>query len=97
MVREWPCCLCKAVYSDFKEDVCPDCNFVKAYIDERGWIYFVRSGIGPCAFKTFYKQPGKGRIRGCRMTEWRKSFADAQRDLHRLAKEKGWKEVDQDG
>ena len=62
------CCMCPNVQRDVF--ICPGiantphpedslCRFVKTYQDERGWRYFVHSGIGGEEFKTFYLKPGK--------------------------------------
>ncbi|WP_434132171.1 hypothetical protein KIAC18_003960 [Sporomusa sphaeroides] len=97
------CCMCPNSYNE-STTICPGipntfhtedslCRFVKTYVDERGWKYFVRKGIGP-NYKTFYKKPGKtGDGHGCRLTEWRESFNEAQSDLNKLAKAKGWQEI----
>jgi hypothetical protein len=85
--------MCPAYGNDFKSTVCPECDFKIAFQDERGWIYFVRSGLGVSTFKAFFRKPGKSGSHGCRMTEWRGTFSAAQEDLNWLAKKKGWKEV----
>lgn len=92
MTRDYPCCLCPAVSSDFNNDVCDKCDFIKKFKDERGWIYFARRGLGD-TYKTFFKKPGKAGAHGCRMTNWRDTFQEAQEDLNALAKSKGWKEA----
>ena len=63
------------------------------YVDKRGWIYFVRSGIGRNNFKTFYKKPDRMGEHGCSSVEWRNTEQQAQEDLDALAKKKGWKGV----
>jgi len=65
---------------------------VKVYFDIRGWVYFVRSGIGGDTFKTFFRKPGKTSAHGCTVFVWRKSFDEAQADLIREAKKRGWQE-----
>jgi len=92
MAREYPCCLCPANYSNFTQDFCPNCDFVKKYLDERGWIYFVRSGIGQATFKAFYKKPNSNRERGCSMVNWQSNFMQAQIELNQLAAKKRWRE-----
>lgn len=92
-IREFPCCLCPAAYSDFQKNVCSDCDFVKKFTDERGWIYFVRKGIGDTVYKAFYKKPDSNKEKGCIMVKWQPSFTHAQIDLNVLAKKKNWKEV----
>ena len=93
MERKYPCCLCPANNSNFKEDVCPECDFIKKYTDERGWLYFVRSGIGDDTYKAFYKKPNSNKQRGCPMVEWQTTFMQAQIDLDQLAKKKNWQIV----
>ena len=104
---EHRCCMCPNSYGDNNDSktICPGrsnslhkkdspCRFVKAYLDQRGWKYFVHSGIGGTTFKTFYLKPGKiGGGHGCRSTEWRDSFDKAQSDLNQMAKAKGWQEL----
>lgn len=82
--------LCPAYYLDFKEKVCANCDFINEFVDERGWIYFVRSGIGENAYKTFYKKPD-GKVKGCSMVEWKETFCEAQMELNNLAKKKKWR------
>lgn len=69
---------------------CP-CKFIKKYIDSRGWVYFVRSGLGENQFKAFYQKPGKG-AHAYKNTPWQERADDAQTDLNELAKKKGWQE-----
>lgn len=68
----------------------------KKYIDARGWKYQVMSGIGSDpAFKARYQKPEKqGDVgwKGLAAVPWRPSREEAQADLDRLAKEKGWQE-----
>jgi len=90
--RTYPCCMCPATYSDFNEDVCDPCGFIKTFNDDRGWTFFVRGGIGENSYKAFYWKPDSRRTKGCTMVPWRKSFAEAQIDLNLLGKKKGWKE-----
>lgn len=92
--REFPCCMCPAIYADFQneKEICAECDFLKTFTDERGWKYFVRGGLGESNYKTFYQKPNSNSQKGCRMTEWRKLFREAQEDLNGLGKEKGWTE-----
>ena len=68
----------------------------KKYIDARGWKYQVMSGIGSDpVFKARYQRPEKqGDVgwKGLAAVPWRSSREEAQADLDRLAKEKGWLE-----
>ena len=64
------------------------------YIDARSWKYKVMSGIGSDCFKARYQQPDKDDSvsgwKGVAAVPWRTTFAEAQADLDRLAKERGW-------
>lgn len=67
----------------------------KKYIDNRGWKYQVMSGIGPDTYKARYQKPekhGSNGWKGVAAVPWRKTAEEAQADLDRLAKEKGWNE-----
>ena len=97
---DFRCCMCPNVND--KSAICPGiegtphpepsvCRFVKSYIDDRGWVYFVRAGIGGNTFKTFFKKPGKNE-HGYKGLPWRDSFDEAQSDLNKMAKTKGWME-----
>jgi hypothetical protein len=87
--------MCPARSSDFKKDVCPNCDFKVRFKDERGWVFFVRAGLGLNTFKTFTLKPGKFGEHCCkiRTLDWRNSFQEAQEDLNRVAKERGWEEI----
>lgn len=106
MAREIKCCMCPA-NEDFTENVCTKdtkylgdiigiCDFKVRWVDDRGWLYFVRGGIGEGNYKTFFKKPDKNGAYGCRAFEWRESFSEAQEDLNQYAICKGWKEVSPD-
>lgn len=97
------CCMCPRIQT--ATAVCPGiphtphpyespCSFVKKYLDARGWIYFVRSGIGSQEFKAFYQKPGSKREHGWSCAPWRPSFDDAQTDLNIEAKKRCWQEVE---
>ena len=64
------------------------------YIDARGWKYQVMSGISANSFKARYQKPDKddpvSGWKGVAAVPWRETFAEAQADLDRLAKERGW-------
>ncbi len=100
-IRRNPCCMCPALSVDFKERVCDGtqdfmgelvskCSFVVTFIDERGWEYFIRSGIGQKQFKTFYRKPGSAKEKGYSRVVWRDSFREAQIDLNELGSNKQW-------
>ena len=101
-IREYPCCMCPAIEYDFQKDVCDGqgvflgkivetCNFVNKFKDERGWLFFVREGLGESNYKTFFKKPGQNSCgHGYRNLPWRKSFREAQEDLNKLAQKKKW-------
>ena len=66
----------------------------KTYMDARGWKYKVMSGIGTDRFKARYlksdkKDPLSG-WKGVGAVPWRATFEEAQADLDRLAKARGW-------
>lgn len=89
-VREFPCCMCPSLASNFKLERCANCDYAVTYEDKRGYTYFVRSGIGG-VFKAFYTKPGTKKQKSCAVfKEWRNSFTEAQADLNRVAKERGW-------
>ena len=64
------------------------------YIDARGWKYKVMSGIGFDCFKARYQKLDRDDpVSGWKCVAavpWRGTFAEAQADLDRLAKERGW-------
>lgn len=68
---------------------------IKQYIDDRGWTYFVRAGIGGNTFKTFYKKdsskPAGMSEHAYRGTPWRKTEEQARADLDALAQKKSWR------
>lgn len=98
------CCMCPNI--ELHKTICPalyhkkeetPCRFIKIYTDCRGWIYFVRSGIGESNYKGFYAKneedyKSEHRQHGMRAMEWRKSFDEAQKDLNIYAEKKGWQE-----
>jgi len=69
----------------------------KRYVDNRGWIYFVRAGIGGNTFKTFCKKdpqkPAGMGEHGYRSTPWCETFDHAQKNLDMMAAVNGWKEI----
>lgn len=67
----------------------------KKYIDDRGWKYQVMPGLGENTFKARYQRADhQGNVgwKGLASVTWRSTREEAQADLDRLAKEKGWKE-----
>lgn len=66
------------------------------WCDERGWIYFVRSGIGESSFKGFYAKNEQDyrvgiRQHGIGALGWEKTFMEAQASLNEYAKKKKWR------
>lgn len=59
----------------------------KTYIDERGWQYAVRPGLGHDVFKAFYRKPGKS-WHAVRVLAWFASEREAEADLERWAAKK---------
>ncbi len=104
--KKYRCCMCPNI--NIKNKICPgikytlhpepsECRFVKTYIDNRGWIYFVRSGLGDNNYKGFYAKNIEDykagyRQHGMRALKWSKNFDEAQGDLNSYAEKKGWEE-----
>ena len=68
-----------------------------SYIDKRGFKYKVLPGIGLRSFKARRQSPDKYGDTGWKSLSsvpWRSTFDEAQADLDRLAKAKGWQEWD---
>lgn len=62
----------------------------KTYIDERGWQYAVRPGLGNDIFKAFYRKPGRS-WHAVRALAWFTNEQEAEDDLAWWAAEKGMK------
>jgi hypothetical protein len=100
--------MCPALAHDFKKEVCDGqstflgkavgpCNFVNKFKDERGWIFFVRRGLGDSNYKTFFKKPGQNTEgHGYRNLPWRKSFREAQQVYRNLPWRKSFREAQED-
>lgn len=84
--------ICPAIPGILHPEESP-CRFVKIYQDDRGWKYFVRTGIGENNYKTFYQKPGKKSPHGYTRLTWRETFDEAQSDLNLLAESKGWHSI----
>ena len=74
---------------------CKECgarkkNTAMTYSDNRGWVFFVRGGIGSEEFKTFYRKPGLKKEKGWSGTPWRPTFQEAQTGLDNEAARRGW-------
>lgn len=68
---------------------------VKTYVDGRGWKYKVMGGISENTFKARYQRPEKHGDTGWKClasVPWRNTFEEAQEDLDRHAKARGWRE-----
>lgn len=98
------CCMCPNVNAP-ENKICPpkpfnqentDCRFIKTYIDNRGWLYRVMSGLGEGNFKARYRKPGKPGWKCTTNMTWRKSFDEAQSDLNNMARLKKWDEIQSD-
>jgi hypothetical protein len=63
------------------------------YTDERGWQYRIMPGIGLDTFKGRYKRPDKPGWHGMTSLPWRREPGQAQNDLDKYAKKRGWKTV----
>ena len=60
------------------------------YQDKRGWIFFVRAGLGESNFKAFYTKTAEDyksgiRSHGVKSLEYRKSIQEAEADLKEYA------------
>ena len=90
MINTMVCDDCTYILSNFKK-VCGKCKFTRCYADRHGNIYFVRPGNFTKKFKTFYVDS-----RTKKQIEYEKalfhfSFAEAQSELNKLAKERNWR------
>ena len=63
------------------------------YIDARGWCYRVMPGLGP-EYKARYKKLDKGGWHCVARLPWRKTEAEAEKDLAAYAARHGMKEVE---
>lgn len=81
-------------YATFVEaEVAMSTLIEKVYIDDRGWVFFVRSGIGGNNFKAFYAKNVEDykagyRCHAVKSLNWRNSIKDAKVDLDIYAKSK---------
>lgn len=101
-VREYRCCMCPQIGS--YSHICPvrpgktketACDFVVTWLDSRGCKYKVMVDLDG-TFKGHYqdnKHNGDVGWKGMRQMEQRASFDEAQEDLNRYAKSKGWYQV----
>lgn len=69
------------------------------YLDKKGRLLFVSSGLGGDQFMTMYQDQGKWNTSGMHRLKSkellpRDSKAEAQADLDKYAKKKGWREVE---
>jgi len=87
--------MCPADNIQEAREACGDkCDFFLVFEDKRGWIYFVRPGLGEKQFKAFYLKPGKtGGGHSCKNLPWREYFAGAQEDLNAFAIRAGWRVI----
>lgn len=102
-IRDYRCCMCPQM--DQNEHICPTgpgksqetkCDFVVAQTDQRGWKYRVMEDLAG-TFKGRYqddKHSGAFCWHGMRQMERRENFDQAQEDLNRYAKSKGWHPVE---
>lgn len=63
---------------------------MKSYKDKRGWIFFVRSGLGENTFKAFYAKNVEDyqrniRCHAVKSLEWKTAKNEAQKDLDEYA------------
>lgn len=102
-VRDFRCCMCPQL--DMNKQICPigpgksnetKCDFVVVWIDKRGWKYKVMGDLAG-TFKGRYqddKHTGSLCWHGMRQMERRERFDQAQEDLNRYAKVKGWQPIE---
>lgn len=100
--REFRCCMCPQIND--RRRICPDgpgkpeetvCDFVVVWMDARGWKYKVMVDLAG-TFKGRYqddKHNGNTGWKGMRQMERRETFDQAQQELNKYAKRKGWKPV----
>lgn len=98
-IRDNRCCMCPQI--DSSRHICPAgglkkeetaCNFVAVWTDRRRWKYKVMGDLAG-TFKGRYqddKHSGSVGWKGMRQMERRKRFDEAQEDLNKYAKQKGW-------
>lgn len=66
------------------------------YIDERGWVFKVMSGLGSNCYKARYNKKGADEKFGWKCAAalpWRDSFEAAQADLDEYAARKGMRKI----
>lgn len=97
--RAWRCCMCPQL--DSNSFICPTgpgkeeetkCDFVVIWIDSHGWKYKVMDDLDG-TFKGHYqddKHNENDGWKGMPQMEQREYFDQAQEDLNRYAKQKGW-------
>lgn len=61
------------------------------YADARGWRYRVMPGLGGDTFKARYHKPGAASWKCVAALPWRDTSDEAQEDLNKMARDKGWK------
>ena len=93
MLNTMVCENCINILSNFKK-VCNKCNFTRCYIDKFGNIYFIRPGNYTKKFKTFCVDSKTKKQTEYDKSTFHFSFADAQSELNRLARERKWKVYD---
>jgi len=98
--RELRCCMCPNT-SDPINGICSsgsnkpevsDCDFVVVWTDYRGWKYKVMGDLAG-TYKGRYqdnKHDGDTGWKGMRQLDRRVTFDEAQEDLNKEAKKKGW-------
>ncbi len=70
---------------------------MKIYCDARGWRYKVMPGLGRNTWKGRYQKSDQDSAstgwHGIRTLPWRNNEEEAEADLAKLARKKGWREI----
>lgn len=104
-VRDYRCCMCPQI--DMDKCICPAgpgkleetiCDFVITWADARGWKYKVVGDLAGTYKGCYQDDKHQDSIgwHGMRQMRRRESFDQAQEDLNRYAKSKGWHPIDMD-
>lgn len=93
MINTMVCEDCTNILSNFKR-VCTKCNFTRCYVDRYGNIYFIRPGNFIKKFKVFYVDARTKKQHEYDKALFHFSFAEAQSELNRIARERKWRVYD---
>jgi len=93
MINTMVCDNCTYILNNFKK-VCTKCNFTRCYTDRHGNIYFIRPGNFTKKFRIFYFDSNTKKQFDYAKAMYYFSFAEAQSELNRLARERKWRVYD---